>query len=87
MWRSKDEYSALILIFMGMVCIIIVRIIVHWVFGAFDYETSKMAAIKTPECEIEIVEVEDYWIKNGIISVESTDGKTYIVPVEDVAIE
>ena len=86
MWRSKDEYSALILIYMGMVCII-VRIIVRWGFGAFDSETSKMAAIKTPEGEIEIVEVEDYWIKNGIISVESTDGKTYIVPVEDVAIE
>lgn len=83
MWRSKDEYSALILIFivcMGMVCII-------WFLGSFDSETSKMAAIKTPEGEIEIVEVEDYWINNGIISVESTDGKTYIVPVEDVAIE
>lgn len=66
-----------------MVCVIVVC----WVLGAFDSETSKMASIKTPEGEIEIVEVEDYWIKNGIISVESTDGKTYIVPVENVVIE
>lgn len=83
MWRSEDEYSALILVFMGLVC----AIVIFWAFGAFDYETSKMASIKTPEGEIEIVEVEDYWIKNGIISVESTDGKTYIVPVENVVIE
>lgn len=83
MWRSEDEYSALILIFMGMVCIIVVC----WGLGAFNSETSKMAAIKTPEGKMEIVEVEDYWIKNGIISVESTDGKTYIVPVENVVIE
>lgn len=83
MWRSEDEYSALILIFAGMVC----AIVIFWAFGAFDSKTSKMAAIKTPEGEMEIVEVEDYWIKNGIISVESTDGKTYIVPVENVVIE
>lgn len=83
MWRSEDEYSVLILVFMGMIC----AIVIFWAFGAFDSETSKMASIKTPDGEIEIVEVEDYWIKNGIISAESTDGKTYIVPVEDAVIE
>ena len=83
MWRIDDNLPTLIVTFMTIVAIIVVC----WFFGAFDSETSKMASIKTPEDEIEIVEVEDYWIKNGIISVESTDGKTYIVPVENVVIE
>ena len=83
MWRIDDNLPKLIVIFMTIVAIIVGC----WFFGAFDSEMSKMASIKTPEGEIEIIEVEDYWIKNGIISVESTDGKTYIVPVEDAIIE
>lgn len=83
MWEPDDNLPKLAIIFMTIVVIIVAC----WLFGAFDSEMSKMASIKTPEGEVEIIEVEDYWIKNGIISVESTDGKTYIVPVEDVAIE
>lgn len=84
MWKIEDNnVPALIIMFMTIVAIIVGC----WFFGAFDSEISKMASIRTPEGELEIVEVEDYWIKNGIISVESTDGKTYIVPVEDVVIE
>lgn len=83
MWETDDNLPKLIIIFMTIVAIIVAC----WFFGAFDSEMSKMASIKTPEGEVEIIEVEDYWIKNGIISVESTDGKTYIVPVEDAVIE
>ena len=83
MWRIDDNLPTLIVTFMTIVAIIVAC----WLFGAFDSEMSKMASIKTPEGEVEIIEVEDYWIKNGIISVESTDGKAYIVPVEDAVIE
>ena len=83
MWRIDDNLPKLTVIFMAIVAIIVVC----WLFGAFDSKMSKMASIKTPKGEVEIIEVEDYWIKNGIISVESTDGKTYIVPVEDAVIE
>lgn len=83
MWETDDNLPKLAIIFMTIVAIIVGC----WFFGVFDSEMPKIASIKTPEGEVEIIEVEDYWIKNGIISVESTDGKTYIVPVEDAVIE
>lgn len=83
MWETDDNLPKLAIIFITIVAIVVAC----WLFGAFDSEMSKIASIKTPEGEVEIIEVEDYWIKNGIISVESTNGKTYIVPVEDAVIE
>lgn len=49
-----------------------------------SFDDIKNVEITKPDGQIVDVIVDDYWIKNGIISITDTTGKTYIVPVDDI---
>lgn len=49
-----------------------------------SFDDIKNVEITKPDGETVDVIVDNYWIKNGIISVTDTEGQTYIVPIDDI---